>query len=159
MKKKEMFSSEGKVATKMAFIEDGAFHYYYDNDGDLITTFISLEYNLITSISSFISGMPSTENIQAITDSTIAVISKESINQLRKDIPRFQVFYIEAIERQVVCLDTSRLELLTLTSEQRYLRLLELHPQILQRIPLKLLATTLGMTTRHLTRIRKSIIQ
>ena len=126
---------------------------------DFITTFIVLEYNLITSISSFISGMPSTENIQAITDSTIAVISKESINQLRRDIPRFQEFYIEAIERQVVCLDTSRLELLTLTSEQRYLRLLELHPQLLQRIPLKLLATTLGMTTRHLTRIRKSIIQ
>lgn len=155
--KKKFFLKEGEVANEMAIVEEGAFRYYFDNDGEQITTFILLDYNIITSISSYISEKASTENIQAITDSVIGVISKSSINKLKEEIPRFQAFYVNALEKQIVCLDTNRLELLTLSSEQRYLRLLEFQPELLQKIPLKLLATTIGMTPRHLTRIRNLI--
>lgn len=159
VKKKSYFLKAGEVANKMAFIEDGAFRYYVDNDGEEVTTFLLMDFNIITSISSYLRNKSCLENIQAITDSTVAVISKTDIDELRNKIPRFQELYLETIEYQVVCLDTNRTDLLTLTPKERYLKILERQPQLFSKIPLKLLASTLGITPRHLTRIRNTIIK
>ena len=158
LQKKSFFLKAGEVVDKIAFVEEGAFHYYISNDGEEITTFIMSDYNMITSISSYLQNAPSTENIQAITDSTIAVISKDSVNKLKKEIPQFQNLYTDIIESQIICLDKNRTDLLTLTPEQRYVQILQKQPQLFSKIPLKLLASTLGISPRHLTRIRRNII-
>jgi len=158
LKRKSYFLKAGDVANKIAFIEDGAFEYHLFNDGEKITTFILLDHSMITSISSYLKETASIENIQAITDSTIAIISKASIEKLRNTIPKFQKLYIDTIEHQILCLDNNRTDLLTSTPKQRYLKLLKSQPELFAKIPLKLLATTLGITPRHLTRIRSNIV-
>lgn len=157
IKKGEFFLKDGAIAQQAAFLTEGIFRYYYDNDGDIVTTFIITENNFVGSISSFLAGIPSRENVQAITHSMLHVINKTDLYALIQAVPRFKEFYIAMLEYQVVCLDSARLDLLTMTSEERYLDLLEKQPEILQKIPLKLLASTLGITPRHLSRIRKKI--
>jgi hypothetical protein len=71
-----------------------------------------------------------------------------------QDIPALKDFYIGLLEWQIGCIDNSRFDLITLNAEQRYQKLLEEEPELLQRIPLQYLASILGVTPRHLSRIR-----
>lgn len=158
LKKNDIFLAAGQRITQLAFLEQGAFHYFYTIDGENRTTFVHVHNVLMTSISSFLNGEPSLENIQAITDSTIAVINKVDLMELITELPQVKNFYIKMLEDQVACLDKGRLDLLVKTPEQRYLKILEEQPEIFRKVPLKLLAYTLGMTPRHLSRIRKNII-
>jgi len=49
--------------------------------------------------------------------------------------------------------------LATLTAEQRYLKLLEEQPEVLQNVPMQYIASFLGMNPKSLSRIRKQIIR
>jgi CRP-like cAMP-binding protein len=58
------------------------------------------------------------------------------------------------LEREICCIEESRYDLIALTAEERYEKLLTQTPQLLQQIPLYYLAALLGITPRHLSRIR-----
>ncbi len=54
-------------------------------------------------------------------------------------------------------IDDYRIDLLTLTPEERYKKLLATEPKLLQEVPLHYLASFLGISNRHMSRIRKNI--
>jgi hypothetical protein len=58
------------------------------------------------------------------------------------------------LEHEIVCINDRKLNFIMLTAEERYELMLKEEPEILQLIPLKHLATMLGVTPRHLSRIR-----
>ncbi|MCP4443148.1 MAG: Crp/Fnr family transcriptional regulator [Aureispira sp.] len=158
VQKGDLFLEEGKIVTQLAFLESGAFHYFYNIEGAIRTTFVHVNNVFMTSMNSFLNSVPNSENIQAITNSTIAVIYKNDLMELINKVVGFKDFYIAMLEYQVSCLDKGRLDLLVKTPEERYLRILKEQPELFQKVPLKLLAYTLGMTPRHLSRVRKKII-
>ena len=49
--------------------------------------------------------------------------------------------------------------MIQLTAEQRYAQLMETQPEIFQHVPLKMIASYLGVTDSSLSRIRKSFAQ
>lgn len=157
VKKSTVFLEEGKIINRLAFLEHGAFHYFYNIDGEIRTTFVHVNNAFMTSMNSFLNGVPSAENIQAITDSRIAIIYKSDLAVLINEVAGFKDFYIAMLEYQVSCLDKGRLNLLIKTPEERYLNILKEQPELFKNVPLKLLAYTLGMTPRHLSRVRKKI--
>ena len=63
------------------------------------------------------------------------MINKASFVQLRQDLPPFEAFYIGMLEEQINCIEESRYNLLTLTAEQRYQKLIEEEPHLLQEVP------------------------
>ena len=70
---------------------------------------------------------------------------------------QFKTFYFELIEKQICLIDDYRIDLLALTPEERYKKLLENEPKLLNEVPLHYLASFLGISTRHMSRIRKNI--
>ena len=60
-------------------------------------------------------------------------------------------------EKQICLIDDYRIDLLTLTPEERYKKLLTNEPKLLQEVPLHYLASFLGISSRHMSRIRKCI--
>lgn len=151
------FSTEGSINQHLAFIENGAFQYYFNQEGNEITTYVVGENGFIASLLSVLQQKPAQENIRAITNADTWMIHKNDFDTLQDQVPGFKDFYIKILEGQIVCIDESRFGLLTQSAEERYQNLLEKEPQLLQQLPLQFLASTLGITPRHLSRIRNKI--
>ncbi|AEI50752.1 Crp/Fnr family transcriptional regulator [Runella slithyformis] len=156
-RKNELVVEEGKVSQYIGLVESGIFQYYVLMDGEERTTYVSIENTFLASLKSFISQTPSQENIRALTDGRIYVINRASLKQLVNDIPKFKEFYIDLLEKSLCGIDATRHDLIVLTGEQRYEKMLKEEPHLLQHIPLQYLASMLGVTPRHLSRIRNSI--
>jgi len=158
LKKDDYFVKEGKKCLELGFIETGQFQYYsITNEGDERTTYISLEDSFVASLLSYLNEIPARENIKALTSAILWTIKKQDVIELQAQLPHFKDFYIKLIEWQICCIDKSRLDLITLTAEQRYAKLLNEEPGLIQKVPLQCIASMLGVTPRHLSRIRNKI--
>jgi CRP/FNR family transcriptional regulator, anaerobic regulatory protein len=155
--KGDFFVQEGRTNTHLGFIAKGVFQYFYLREGDEVTSYMVGENNFMASLTSFIQQIPSKENIRALTPATVWQISKKHLQEIIDESEQFKVFYINLLEYQLVCIDKSRIDFIMLNAEQRYEKMLGEEPHLLQQIPLQYLASMLGVTPRHLSRIRKNI--
>lgn len=151
------FVQEGKTSRHLGFIEKGVFQYFFNQDGEEKTTYVVGENGFVASLYSYFKEAPARENIRAMTDGILWLLSKDKLAALRRDIPAFREFYIGLLEWQIGCIEDSRLNLLILTAEERYQKMCTEEPHLLQQIPLQYLASILGVTPRHLSRIRRNI--
>jgi len=156
-KKNELVVTEGKTSRYIGFVDSGIFQYYVVKDGIEITSYVSVPDTWLASVMSFVSGKPSLENIRALTEGGIFMISKENLRRLVNTVPPFKEFYIALLEQSICGIDESRHDLIVLTADERYAKLLAKQPHLLQYIPLQHLAAMLGITPRHLSRIRNNI--
>lgn len=156
-KKNDFVVEEGKVAKYLGFVESGIFQYYITLDGEEKTTYINIENTFLASVLSFVSQKPSLENIRALTDGKVNLISRPNLIKLVTDLPGFKDFYIALLEQTICDIDASRHDLIVLSAEERYAKMLRDEPHLLQQIPLQYLASMLGVTPRHLSRIRRQI--
>ncbi|MBD2701349.1 Crp/Fnr family transcriptional regulator [Spirosoma sp. BT702] len=157
LQKGDLYVQEGQISQYIGIVEIGVFQYFCLRDGDEVTTYTPGPGGFLVSLSSFLKQKPARESIRALTDSVIWVIHKSAFDQLRSDLPSFESFYIALLEDQINCIEDSRFNLLTLTAEERYRKLLDNEPHLLQEVPLQYLASILGVTPRHLSRIRGQI--
>jgi CRP-like cAMP-binding protein len=156
-KKNDFVVEEGKTSRYIGFVETGMFQYYVIKDGEEKTNYVSIENTFFASVLSFITETPSLENVKALVDGSISMISKTNLKMLLNEIPAFKDFYIGLLEASLCGIDASRYDLIVLTAEQRYEKMLKYEPHLLQQIPLQHLASMLGVTPRHLSRIRSKI--
>ncbi len=156
-KKNDLVVEEGKTSRYIGFVESGMFQYYSLKDGEEITTYISTENTFLASLLSFVGEKPARENIRALVDSSISLISKPNLKKLVNEVRGFKEFYIHLLEQSICGIDATRHDLIVLNAEQRYEKMLKEEPHLLQRIPLQYLASILGVTPRHLSRIRNNI--
>ncbi|MBS1598842.1 MAG: Crp/Fnr family transcriptional regulator [Bacteroidetes bacterium] len=152
--KNDYFVQEGKTSKYLAFITKGVFQYFYLKDGKEITTYVTGANAFLASLSSFYKQKPSKENIRALADSELWIIHHDDLTKLKTESNVFRTFYIRAMEDLVVAMDETRTNLIILTAEERYALLVKEEPDLLQQIPLQYLASILGVTPRHLSRIR-----
>ena len=147
----------GKTCKHIGFVKSGMFQYYVLKDGEEKTHYVNIEQTWFASLLSFISEAPALENIRALTEGSIYLISKPNLKKLVGDVPGFKDFYIGLLESSICGIDEDRHDLIVLTAEQRYEKMLKSEPHLLQHIPLQYLASMLGVTPRHLSRIRNNI--
>jgi CRP-like cAMP-binding protein len=112
----------------------------------------------MASFSSFITQEVANENIQALSDVEVEVISREHLDQLYKSSIHWQEIGRKLAEIEFVNLQKRMISFQKLTGKQRYEELFEHHQNYLQLIPLQYLASYLGVTPRHLSRIRKAVL-
>ncbi|MEI6409991.1 MAG: Crp/Fnr family transcriptional regulator [Bacteroidota bacterium] len=155
--KNAFFVEEGKTSQYLGFVERGMFQYYVLKDGEEITSYVSIENTYVSSLLSFISQTPAREYVRALSDAQLSVISRSALKTLAEEIPAFKDFYIKLLEGAICGIDSSRQDLIILSAEQRYEKMLRQEPHLLQQIPLQYLASILGVTPRHLSRIRNNI--
>ncbi|MNY11874.1 hypothetical protein D3C86_1449250 [compost metagenome] len=112
---------------------------------------------MIAAYSSFITGNPSVEAIQAISQVSLLVIQKNKLDELVLENQIWTQFLKVIAEQQYLELEKRVFQLQKETAAQRYASLLQNQPQFILQIPLHYLASYLGITQRHLSRIRKEI--
>ncbi|MFN0189960.1 MAG: Crp/Fnr family transcriptional regulator [Bacteroidia bacterium] len=156
--KNDFVVEDGKTSKHIGFVKSGMFQYYIFKDGEERTHYVNIQNTWMASLLSFISETPALENIRALTNGSIYLIDKVKLKKLVNEVPGFNAFYIGLLEQSLCGIDASRFDLIILTAEERYQKMLKFERHLLQQIPLQLLASMLGVTPRHLSRIRKNIL-
>lgn len=156
-KKGDYFIKEGKISKQLGFIENGFVQYYILADGEEKSTYATHSNNFVASLVSFLKEVPARENIRAVTDAVIWVIEKQKLQSLQEKVTGFKDFYIGVLEWQICCIDESRLDAIMLGAQEHYEKMLAKEPILVREIPLQYLASILGVTPRHLSRIRGKI--
>lgn len=156
LKKDDYFLELGKRCHQVAFIKSGMLRIYYPNDkGEETTCYFSLPNEFVTSFSSFSTGNASAENIQAIMPTELLVIEKSDLEMLYAKIPVTQEFGRKSAENVTMLMEKRIALFLNNSAEERYEYMLKHQPILLQTVPLQYLASYLGITPQHLSRLRK----
>lgn len=156
LKKNSYFVEEGKICNHFCFVESGVLQHAITVLGEEKTSYLALKNSVTSSLNSFLNKVPSRKSIKALSDCDLWIVDLQNFQNLVKNNKAFHQFYFNLIEKQICLIDDYRIDLLTLTPEERYKKLLINEPELLQEVPLHYLASFLGISTRHISRIRKN---
>lgn len=149
------FLRRGEVCKEIAFIEDGLLRAWYLVGDKEITRTVDHEGEFCTAIASFIRQEPSEQSIEALVDTKVWCISHADLESLYQRFPGWQTLGRKIFEQLYINLEKRVITLLSTNARERYLRLLQEEPHIVQQVPLKYLASILGVKPETLSRIRK----
>ena len=152
--KDHLLLREHTISDYIYYIEKGVARIYYYKDRKEITEWLALEDQFFLSITSFFNRAPSHLIIQAIQPSLVYGIHHDQLMKLAS-----QYHDVERLLRKMVTssliLSQDRMRSIQFeTAQQRYQKLLQHSPQIIQQVPLSYIASFLGITLETLSRIR-----
>jgi CRP-like cAMP-binding protein len=146
----------GKPCKHIWFMTQGAVRYFYTNDqGKETNTWLSLDTQIITDAPSLVNQTQSQESIQLMEDSELYSIEYAEIQTLLQKHHSFALWYIRLVELHYISQIEDRIaDLQFLGAKERYQKLLNLYPDITNRISLGNIASYLNITQETLSRIR-----
>lgn len=154
------FSSEGKVCEEVAFVGSGVFRsYYVAANGEQITYCFTFPGQFLTAYSSYITGTGTLENIQSLTPAELLILPKNEIEHLASRSHTMVAFLKTVAEYQYIELERRVFQLQRTSALARYSDLITHQPELVRNIPLGYLASYLGITQRHLSRIRRQMTE
>lgn len=158
LKKADFLIQEGNISNEIAFIKSGILRLYYNNSsGEEITGCLAFDNEILSAYSSFISQAPSEETIQAVCDTEVSILTKESLDFLYNKDANWQKVGRLIAEMHYVELTKKIISFQKDSAIVRYKHLVSTQPHYIQAIPQYQLASFLGITPRHLSRLRKSV--
>lgn len=157
--KKETVLKEGKVSNAYYLIKKGLFRsFVIDYNGNEITTEFFGPGDILIEVASLFLRIPSKETIQALTDCEVYKIDFNDFQNLYSTIDGFTEWGRSWMSHQLFMAKHRAVNMYTQTASQRYLSLVQEKPQIIKEVPLKYIATYLGITDTSLSRIRKDVL-
>ena len=152
--KKQLVLKEGQVAHKMYFIEKGCVRGYYLKEGQEVNSWFMKEGDFVISIVSFYTKLPSEEIIETLEESLLWSISRQNLERLYLQYPAFNLVGRLLTEKYYVLSEQRTQSLRKETADERYRNLLAAFPDISNRVPLKYIASYLGISPETLSRLR-----
>jgi CRP-like cAMP-binding protein len=155
LKKGEFVLRGGEVCNHVTFLNKGTVRVYNLVNGEELTVNFGFEGNYITDYSSFISRRPTVDYIVAMEDVEILQLAFADMQAAYDRFPVWQKFGRLIAEYILLFTVDRNRSLLYLSPEERYLKLMKDRPKVIAQIPLKYIASYLGITPEALSRIRK----
>jgi len=151
--------SSGQHCDHIYFVSKGVLRGFVKQQNKDITTWITAENEVVTSISSYYQQIPSIENIEALEECVLISLHRDDMLYMYEHFPEMNIvvriilekYYQDAEERAYI----SRLT----DATAKYHRFINTKSNLLNRIPLKFVASSLGMTLETLSRIRSRLSQ
>lgn len=154
----QLLVKAGDVCQHVFFLEEGIVRsFYYTAAGDENTYCINFPDSFVTAYSSLITQLPTVENMEACTPVRVRMLHKKHIEQLGNENLGWMRFQKEIAEFHYLELERRIHQLQNMPAKDRYHHLLNERPEYLLNIPVQHLSSYLGITPRHLSRIRKEV--
>ena len=158
--KNELLLQESQVSKTMYFLEKGIIRsFLYDTDGNEITTNLFSAPCFVNDFLSFFKQQKTSEYFQTLSPCVLWKMSFDDVQRNFHSIPEFREFGRMILVTSYSTLHERMIRQIKDSAETRYLHLMKNHPDIFQHVPLKIIASYLGITDTSLSRIRKEISQ
>ncbi|WP_367867665.1 Crp/Fnr family transcriptional regulator [Pedobacter sp. WC2423] len=142
----------------MSFVVKGLLRSYnVDEKGDEHMNMFSWEGWWTSDMSSFFSGEKAVFSIDAIENSELLIITLADFEEMTLKVPVMDRYFRLLFQNSLITKERRLISSVTDAAEEKYVRLMEYSPQIIQRIPQNLIASYLGITPETLSRIKKKI--
>ncbi|PPK87478.1 CRP-like cAMP-binding protein [Neolewinella xylanilytica] len=156
IKKGAKLLRRGQVANQYYYIGTGGLRLYYGEFDEQHTSWVFFQDEFFAEISSLQPRLPTRFHIEAVEDTELLAIDRETMDALYRRYPAWQEFGRKVWEEMCIRQVDQNLAYQTLSARQMYEQLLR-HPDFVQKIPVKQLASILGITPNALSRIRKEM--
>ncbi len=153
-KKNEVIKQSQTVAKYGYFLLEGSVGLFVWKESNFICTDLFLESNFFGDDMSLLSGKSSPIEIVALEDSKTLRMTKANM-EILKNTPIGSMLFLAGEQGSFSDKQSQQIESMTLTAEERYLKIMNENPEWLQRISQKHIASYLGITPQSLSRIRK----
>jgi CRP-like cAMP-binding protein len=146
----------GQSATEVAVVVTGLLReHFVMKDGAERTKAFVAEREMTGSLADLLSGGPSKAFIVAEEPSRLLVSSYDAMQTLARQYPAWRAFGTRVLERLLVTKAEREYELLGLSAEERYRAFSDRYPGLEARVVGKHVASYLGITPVHLSRLRR----
>ena len=155
LSRKSVITRVGEVARQLVLIESGYLRMYRVDGGKDNTLLIAGKGKFITAVGSFVNQQPSRWNIEALTDSTIHTIKRDSHFALCRQYRCWLDFENMLLSKAIDTLEFRNFELMTLKAEDRFRHLFERNPTLFLEVPSKYIASMLGISQETISRLKQ----
>jgi CRP-like cAMP-binding protein len=157
---KTILLEEGDISQSYIFIEKGSLRIFIDNKGNAKTIQFFFENEGVSSIESFINNTPSQFTIETIEPSILYVLDKIHVLNLLDELgkePGFRQLMIQTTVARQTHYINEFVSIIRDTAGERYQKLITDRPHIIRRVPQHYIASYLGVSTVHLSRIKSKL--
>lgn len=159
MPKNRILEDVGKIPQHLYYIISGFMRlFYYNDNGDEVTTHLNCPHGFFTAFSDFINQTKASVNVETVTECQLLRITKQDYDKLISINTFWKDYGMQVLQESVIYNEERSKDLATLSAEQRYLKLMKSYPNIIQNVPLQYIASFLGIKPESLSRIRRNLI-
>lgn len=151
---------EGEIANRIFFIEKGCIRVWFNSDGKELTMQFFFENETVASIESFKKQVPSLLYIETIEPCKIWYISKQDLEILQQQMEKTLDLRNELIDYLFERLFHYMHHFLSFLSDsplKRYEALIKDKPMVIKRVPQHYIASYLGVSSVHLSRVKSQL--
>ena len=155
--KKTIITETGEIEKYINFIDNGLVRKYYKKGVEEINTQISYEGHIIHAQESFHSRTPSEYTVEAVEPSELTSITFECLEKIYSSSEKMQQLGRLVITATMVLKDKWQSQLIKLTPRERFIRFVTKHPELMQRVPQKYLASYLNIKPETFSRFKHMV--
>lgn len=158
-KRKEFLNDTGKVCNDVFFINSGTTrNVIIDNEGIEHTIHFSIEHQFISEYSSFLQKTPAKYSVQALENTEVIIMPRSAVEWAYSNLKNADKMGRIIAEYYFIYLDNRINNLYTQSPVERYINISQLFPDIHNRAPQHMIASYLGITPVHLSRLKKELL-
>ena len=154
VRRKGLYLHPGETCDRIAFLARGCLTVSYNNEKADVTTHIYVDGSFVADYYSYLTATPSRQSIRAVEDCALLIADRRAVSRLYESVPVWERLGRMIAEEVYLCAHERTESFLRDTPEQRYLKLAETQPGLLERVPQYVIASYLGITPETLSRIR-----
>lgn len=160
IKQNELIEKTGEISTHFIHVKSGCLmSFYTDPDGiDHVMQFSTAGW-WTGDMNSFSKKIPAAYTTRALADSELLLISKANLDALLDRFPNFEKYFRILFQNSLITHQTRILLTISASAEERYTRFQKKYPSLEQFVPLKYIASYLGITPEFLSKIRRRLMK
>ena len=155
--KKSLLLRKGQTENHLSFIERGVVRFYIPGEDKDLTFSFAFANNFVSAYDSFLTQSACDYNVETLTDTVLWRLTHGDLQLIYRETEVGNLIGRHASEQLFLNKSKRELSLLSNSAEQRYLNLFTEQPHLVREIPLKYLASYIGITPQALSRIRNRI--
>lgn len=159
-KAKTILLNAGEVCKNSYFVNSGVLRSFNIND-NIVEHVLSFACSgwWIGDMYSLLSQKPGNLFIQVLEDAEIVVLPKENQEKLYQEIPKLERFFRILTENSLVANQERLMDNLSLTAEERFEKFSKKHPDLIQKVSQKQIASYLGVTPEFYSKMKSKLLR
>src|SRR5690606_21014023 len=155
LRKRQYLRQEGDICKYTVFVEKGLLRSFtVDDKGSEHILQFAMEGWWLADLYSFLTNEPSPYHMDAIEESELLMIDRESWDNLLERVPAMERYFRILIQNNLIATQRRLIGAMSETAEEKYIKLTQTFPECIQRVPQHMIASYLGITRETLSRTR-----